>query len=92
MNKICGQCEYTDGLIYTSLPAQVKCTITNKFRFQNDYCNIKFKPIKYGEWVPVHMSEDGGQSIYFLHDCGCEVKDKTNFCPNCGADMRQNGG
>ena len=58
MKKICGNCEYTDGCLYTSLlqwmylykfTPKVKCTITNKFHFENDVCDVEFAPIKRGE-------------------------------------------
>lgn len=35
----CGNCKYTDGLCYTSLPPQVKCDITGKFHYYDDECD-----------------------------------------------------
>ena len=37
----CGSCHYTDGCCYTSLPPQVKCTITNKFHYYDDICDCE---------------------------------------------------
>lgn len=37
----CGNCVYTDGCVYTSLPPQVKCIITGEFHYYNDECNCK---------------------------------------------------
>ena len=34
-----------------------------------------------GEWI-LHFDK------YFCTNCGCIVKDKTMYCPNCGANMR----
>ena len=36
---LCCNCPFTDGLCYTSMPPQVKCTITNEFHFYGDECN-----------------------------------------------------
>ena len=37
----CGNCEYTDGCCYTSMPPQVKCIITNEFHYYDDECNCE---------------------------------------------------
>ena len=45
---------------------------------------------KKGEWIP-HEDEDGERYGDECSECGeCYVMPygKTNFCPNCGADMR----
>ena len=36
----CGNCDKTDGLVYTSNPPMRKCTITRKFHFYNDVCDV----------------------------------------------------
>ena len=47
----CQFCPFTDGAIYTSFPAQVKCTLTNEFHFCGDtHCNVKEKVISI-EWI-----------------------------------------
>ena len=38
-NTTCANCEYNDGIVYTSLPPQYKCTLTNKFHFGGDKCD-----------------------------------------------------
>ena len=37
----CGSCSYTDGCCYTSMPPQVKCTITGEFHYYDDECNCE---------------------------------------------------
>ena len=37
----CGNCPYTDGLCYTSLPPQVRCNITGEYHYYGDECNCK---------------------------------------------------
>lgn len=41
MDKICGMCDKTNGLCYTSYPPQVKCTITGEFHFYGDSCTCQ---------------------------------------------------
>lgn len=40
MTRYCGECNYTDGVVYTSLPPQVKCTITNKYHLCDHVCEV----------------------------------------------------
>ena len=35
---ICGQCDKTDGNIYTSLPPMVYCTVRKEYHFLTDEC------------------------------------------------------
>ncbi len=39
--KVCGSCDRTDGLCYTSNPPKVRCTVTGNFHFYNDKCDIE---------------------------------------------------
>jgi len=36
----CGNCDKTDGVIYTSNPPKVKCSISNEYHFFEDQCNV----------------------------------------------------
>lgn len=87
INKLCGNCEHTDGCVYTSFPPQVKCTITGEYHFCNDSCDINWRPVVHGEWIkPVD------NFCYQCSVCGeysnNELPNKPwNFCPNCGARM-----
>ena len=83
--RTCGNCEYNDGCVYTSLPPRFKCTITGEFHFGNKPCSVDFVPVKHGRWkyisfLTVECSECKTQ----IHDL-----EYSNFCPNCGADMRE---
>lgn len=37
----CGSCPYTDGLVYTSMPPKVKCTITGDFHEYSENCSCE---------------------------------------------------
>ena len=37
--RYCGYCEHNDGNVYTSLPPQVRCKLTGRFRRFNDTCD-----------------------------------------------------
>lgn len=43
---------------------------------------------KEGRWINVFCSECGHEAITEWNDCGGEML-LSNFCPNCGADMRR---
>ena len=59
---------------------------------------VDARPVKHGYWIE-HPEFDSGHKncnvciecsechAWFGHDCYA----KTNFCPNCGADMREKG-
>lgn len=47
-----------------------------------------------GEWIKDHevndVAENAWYTVYRCSECGCLVESwkQSNFCPNCGADMR----
>ncbi len=45
---------------------------------------------KKGKWIDVQDPYGFFETIPVCSECGCTTKmrDKYNFCPNCGADMR----
>ena len=53
------------------------------------------EPVKHGEWKPVDIG--GGDYIYVCSVCkqkwtlndGTPSENHMNFCPNCGADMKE---
>lgn len=45
-----------------------------------------------GEHICIHcnpdwMNDECDEESYRCSECSCHVKEKTDFCPNCGADM-----
>lgn len=77
----CAYCKYTDEMIYTSIPPQYKCTITGKFHFGADECDVEFKPVKHGRWIIRNER---------WHCSECDMQGfKFPYCPFCGADMRE---
>ena len=45
MMRICGNCEYNDGIEYTSLPPMMKCTITKEFHRNDHVCELELAPV-----------------------------------------------
>lgn len=46
------------------------------------------KPIRHGRWT---LQEDRTKKLYGWHicsECGAWIGEPTNYCSNCGADMR----
>lgn len=74
-----------------------------KWDWQELYLPIHFKQIlddipsvEYeGEWIKDHevddVAENAWYTVYRCSECGCLVESwkQSNFCPNCGADMRE---
>ena len=56
-------------------------------RIEKELKKITVEPVR-GEWQPYTLSK------LFTHTCTachCDVREKTPFCPWCGADMRKQG-
>lgn len=59
----------------------------------------KYAPVKYVRWILGHVEPEyctpGGNRPWVCSECGRVVswgigEPNENFCPNCGADMRDN--
>lgn len=79
----CGECKKTDGLVYTSIPPQVKCLFTCKFHFYDDKCDIiadmvevvRYKDCK--KYIPCQKLPIGTSKWCDLFDrATCEM----NYC------------
>ena len=44
-----------------------------------------------GKWVKDYTHEEHGETSIVCSICSYSVPNKSNFCPNCGADMRKGG-
>ena len=43
-------------------------------------------PVRYGQWEPI-INAYGELEGWICKRCGTETKQKSNYCPNCGAKM-----
>ena len=43
--RICGNCYYNDGCVYTSNPPKYRCTFTGDFHFGNEPCKVDLVPV-----------------------------------------------
>lgn len=41
-----------------------------------------------GKWI-INKNDDAGEGFYICSNCKNDVYNITDFCPNCGADMRE---
>ena len=46
-------------------------------------------PVRHGRWIPCRPLGDGTPEGYMCSVCHVGGWEKTNFCPECGADMRK---
>jgi hypothetical protein len=71
--------------------------ITDLCEILDDTPTIDAKPVVHGEWYSEYMFEDwDGNRVYEHHHLECGYrhrnhldKETANYCPNCGADMRE---
>ena len=50
-------------------------------------------PVIHGRWIPYNSKYGHDEKVYLCDQCNNNVGfKKMNFCPNCGADMRKDGG
>lgn len=49
------------------------------------------RPVIRGKWVSANEQSNGGTVYCFscCSECGRKTATNTDFCPNCGADMRE---
>ena len=54
------------------------------------------QPIRHGRWIDIHeyckmngYIPSGVAVYYWCSECMKEQEKTSNFCPNCGADMRE---
>ena len=49
-------------------------------------------PVIHGRWIPYNSKYGHDEKVYLCDQCNNNVGfKKMNFCPNCGADMREDG-
>ena len=48
------------------------------------------QPMKRGKWLEIAGYDGWGETIYQCSECKITEWVKSNFCPNCGADLRGN--
>ena len=66
----CANCEYNDGMVYTSLPPQYRCTITDKFHHGDDECDAVLNEERSGEvYFPMWMYEGIRDGEYSKIEC-----------------------
>ena len=56
----------------------------NGVKIFNQFSSSDVEPVKHGRWKRC------GKNLGECSECGEVVAIKSNYCPNCGADMREN--
>ena len=56
----------------------------NGVKILNQFPSSDVEPVKHGRWKRC------GKNLGECSECGEVVVIKSNYCPNCGADMREN--
>ncbi len=59
----------------------------------NEQPTIEVKPVVHGEWIRQNKEKIWGKSTEIVCSiCGKKSWLEYDFCPNCGSDMRKQGG
>ena len=65
-------------------------TMESQIRKPTDFPTVDAEPVRHGKWKAKSFHE------FFCDNCGfsfdmmkCDFLENMNFCPNCGADMRE---
>ena len=89
---ICANCKYNDGNVYTSIPVQYRCTVTNEYHIGGYNCDIEFAPVKHAEWKRIDIglyecSNCKRVAPYNIEEEHFVYWPELNYCPNCGSRM-----
>ena len=69
--------------------------LTTVIRMLNEAPAIDAVSVVYGEWRPIIEENEFGevyQTGIYCSECGEVLVWEANYCPNCGADMREREG
>lgn len=91
----CANCKCNDGLVYTSIPVQYRCTITNEYHTGDYSCDVEFAPVRHAYWKKIGMllyecSNCQKIAPYYTEGTHVVYWSELNYCPNCGAKMDGN--
>lgn len=51
----------------------------------DDYLPADVAPIRHGRWIPYSVKD----CLYSCSECNSLPRDRTRYCPNCGAKMEE---
>lgn len=92
----CGNCSFTDGLVYTSYPPKYRCTFDNNFYDGHHACHLDLAPVVHATWYDGngwldYDHDDFDNAIvrptYICSNCKSEEEYNSDYCPSCGAKM-----
>lgn len=88
----CANCKYNDGLVYTSIPVQYRCTITNEYHTSAYNCDVEFAPVRHAYWKKIGVllyecSNCQKVAPYYTEGTHVVYWSALNYCPHCGAKM-----
>lgn len=88
--KMCGNCDYTDGLTYTASNPQVKCSITGGFYSPDEPCPI-LNPQKQKENQAFWIGYNAEKKTAICSRCNRldHVDPLATHCRYCGASIRR---
>lgn len=87
--------EFCDNCKLQKVIACQECNVAACHDIVEDLEAADVQPIKHGRWIGIteYCKKNGyipsGMGIYYwCSECGKEEQKTSDYCPNCGADMR----
>lgn len=77
INSICGRCAHVD--------------VCSSIKDNRQKCGSYLEERPHEEWIYHKEWECDGECAFECSKCGMGTDVDYNFCPNCGADMREEG-
>ena len=79
-----GMAEYIEREALRDALYDADAITMNGVKILNQFPSSDVEPVKHGRWKRC------GKNLGECSECGEVVVIKSNYCPNCGADMREN--
>lgn len=74
-----------EAAINTMKNAQFEYTSEEAAEFISHINPADVQPVRHGRWMPYSFKD----CLYICSECHSLPKDKTHYCPNCGAKMNE---
>lgn len=88
--KCCGECAYYNMKKHKCMGGAQDPGKTED-SFYTDCPHVEAYPVRHGRWELKMLGIGGGDKIrvFQCSECSRYANFKFDFCPNCGADMRE---
>ena len=82
LERLCNRvCQYSKAQRFVMCSS---CPLGDAFTvIEDDIYEADVVPVRHGRWIPYNVKD----CLYVCSECHSLPKDRTRYCPNCGARM-----